>query len=59
MGKNLNVTIVITDNTGKEVYNEIAKNQVTTIDMSKLASGIYFVKMNTENGVFTEKVVKR
>ncbi len=59
MGQNVNVNIVITDNTGKEIFNGVAKNQVTTIDMSKLASGVYFIKMNTENGVFTEKIVKQ
>jgi hypothetical protein len=59
MGQNVNVNIVITDNTGKEIFNGVAKNQVTTIDMSKLASGVYFVKLNTENGVFTEKIIKQ
>ena len=59
IGQNVSVNIVISDNTGKEVFNRTVKDQVTTIDMSKLASGIYFVKMDTENGVITEKIVKR
>ena len=51
-------TIIITDVLGKEIYQINAINAELEIDISKLTNGIYFVKLNNEKGVFTQKFIK-
>ena len=58
-GNNGELTIEITDNTGKVVFQKTATAQLTLVDMSDLASGIYIVKMSNNNGTAIEKVVKK
>lgn len=55
------VRIIVTDNMGREVLMEnfSAKgNSARTIDMSGRASGIYFLRVQTENGAGVVKLVK-
>ena len=53
---------------GVEIYDIVGKKQstvncqlstVNSIDISHLPAGIYFVRITTEKGVFSKKVVKR
>ncbi len=39
--------------------NVIFTSTKNTIDISKLASGIYFIEVETNNGVFMQKIVKK
>lgn len=50
--------ISITDVLGKEIYQFIAVNAELEIDISKLMNGIYFIKLNDEKGIFTQKFIK-
>jgi hypothetical protein len=52
--------VVLIDMLGKEVIN-VHSNKVfeTTINMAKIAAGVYQVKIETEQGTFTSKVVKQ
>ncbi len=55
--KNL-VGLEITDITGKTIYSrDVACNVSTKIDISNQPKGIYFIKINTETGIYTEKLI--
>lgn len=50
-------SIVIYDFLGKQILNNFSN---TKIDMSKLSSGVYFLKIQLENGeVKTQKIIKK
>jgi hypothetical protein len=56
--KNSNVSI--TTLTGKEVGSYTTQNTSTqTIDISHLASGVYFVSLKSEEGMVTKKIIKK
>ncbi|NVO04181.1 MAG: T9SS type A sorting domain-containing protein [Bacteroidetes bacterium] len=44
---------------GQELVKQEITNNSTTIDISDLSSGIYFVKYQNENGFTTQKMVKQ
>jgi len=55
------VQIIVTDNMGREVLMEnfsATGNSARSIDMSGRASGIYFLRVQTENGAGVVKLVK-
>ncbi len=55
------IQIIVTDNMGREVLMEhfsATGNGARTIDMSGRASGIYFLRVQTENGAGVVKLVK-
>jgi len=55
-----NSNISITTLTGTEVGNYNNQNTSTqTIDISHLASGVYFVSLKSEEGVETKKIIKQ
>jgi len=58
-GTNTSLEITITNSTGAIVYTATTQNQITTIDMAKMAAGIYWVTMKNELGMKVERVVKR
>jgi len=47
-----------------EIYDVYGKKQLTidngqlTINISHFSAGIYFVKITTENGIVTKKIIK-
>jgi hypothetical protein len=51
-------TVFIYDYLGKEVLKQISNNN-NKVDISNLVNGIYLVKIETEKGSFTEKLIKR
>ncbi len=50
--------IVIFDITGKQIIEKTAISQNAMIDLSSFESGIYIVKIQTDNEIFTTKIVK-
>ncbi|MGK0285510.1 MAG: hypothetical protein ACI9GM_000549 [Salibacteraceae bacterium] len=58
-GTNASLEITITNSAGASVHQSISQNQITTIKMSKMATGMYIVTLKNEQGVKVEKVVKR
>lgn len=55
--KNLKVNaLTLFDINGREVVNKL--NNIENIDVSNIQSGIYFLKFETENGIFIEKIIK-
>ena len=50
--------IFIFDISGKKVLDFSTNTNQETIDVSELNSGIYFVKIFTENGVYLNKIIK-
>jgi hypothetical protein len=62
-GKNINssVAVNIVDVAGRLAqtvnYNNMTANTQQTIDISKLAKGVYFVKIRSSNGEIVEKLV--
>ncbi len=41
------------------LYGErLVETQHQTIDFSDLANGVYFLEINTNEGVFTQKIIK-
>jgi len=49
----------IYDSKGKEVFRQELKNEKTDIDLSKLPTGIYFVKTAYQSKTYTKKIVKK
>ncbi len=55
--KNL-MGLEITDITGKIIFSkDVASNVSTKIDISNQPAGIYFIKINTETGIYTKKLI--
>ena len=50
--------VEIFDITGRFVQTSTPSERSGEVDISSLSSGIYFLRIKTDNGVFTEKVVK-
>ena len=53
--------ITITDVTGRTIYNFTNSQfqNFLTIDLSSNANGIYFINIQTDNGKYTEKIIKQ
>ena len=51
--------VEITDITGKIINNEqlTINNEQFTIDISNQSAGIYFINIQTETGIYTEKII--
>ena len=59
--KNTNTTITgfeTFDNTGKLIQSQKTSATTVGVDLSMLANGIYFLRINTDIGLQTFKVVK-
>ncbi len=57
--KLINANITITNLTGKQVATYNLQNTSTkTIDISQLAEGLYFVSLQSDEGVVTKKMIK-
>jgi hypothetical protein len=44
---------------GQLVQTEIASHKSTILDISKLATGIYLLKVSTSTGIASTKIVKK
>jgi hypothetical protein len=51
-------TITISNTYGQIVDQWLVNNTITTIDLSALANGIYYIQLNTPVGMITKKLVK-
>ncbi len=58
-GSNASLEITITNSVGGIVHQSHTQNQMTTINMAKMATGMYVVTLKNELGVKVERVVKR
>lgn len=54
-----NSKIIITDLSGKILYNKQSYNGIKTINMSNYKAGIYIVSVINESSVVTEKIIKK
>ena len=52
-------TVVILDNVGRTLKEYSVNNTDYKIDMSELKTGIYFIKIKTDNSVYLDKVIKQ
>ena len=55
-GQGVMKEVYVYDIMGKEVRHLAVQGTLTTIDVSNLQNGIYFLKINTEQGILTRKV---
>jgi len=51
--------VLITDISGKVVVETIILNREKAINLSLLEKGVYFVKINTQNGISVQKIIKK
>ena len=51
------VSVEITNITGKTI-SKLQKFKTSKFDISNYPNGIYFIKIQTENGVYAEKIIK-
>lgn len=51
--------VTVSDITGKLLISEDFSSDVINIDLSSLPSGVYFLEINSDKGIITEKIVKR
>jgi hypothetical protein len=60
LGDNSPKQMIMTDAHGKIIYKQAVTDMITTLDLQKLAAGLYIVKVvNTDGKVlFSEKVIK-
>ncbi|MFP5470940.1 MAG: T9SS type A sorting domain-containing protein, partial [Bacteroidia bacterium] len=54
-----NTTMTVVDVTGKVVKEMAVTTKRNTINVSEFASGVYFVKITSEQGINTVKFVKK
>lgn len=54
-----NANLTLYDIQGRVIYEKEAINQVTNIDTSILQSGVYFVKLKSNNSYFTKRFIKK
>ena len=54
-----NAKIEVFENTGKILIQKSVNKIINSIDTSSLKTGIYFVKVNSDEGVVTKKVIKK
>jgi len=53
-------TITITDSKGGKIAEKTISNEKTTdFNLSDAGSGIYFIKLNSGDKVYTEKMIKQ
>lgn len=50
--------IIITDISGKHIFNGISETDLFIFEVTNLVSGIYFVRIENKNGIFNEKFIK-
>ena len=60
-GLNEQATIIVTDQTGRVISSStLALEQETMeVETSNLASGVYYIRIQTTNSVRTEKLIKK
>lgn len=58
-GNNASLEITITNSVGGMVHQSTTQSQITTVNMSQYAVGMYVVTLKNELGMKVEKVVKR
>ncbi|MGB0390601.1 MAG: beta strand repeat-containing protein [Salibacteraceae bacterium] len=58
-GSNSALEITITNSAGATVHYSTTQNQITTINMAQMATGMYVVTLKNELGQKVERVVKR
>ncbi|MFT6802515.1 MAG: hypothetical protein ACJA2N_001703 [Salibacteraceae bacterium] len=58
-GSNTSLEITITNSAGAVVHQSNTQDQITSINMAQMATGIYVVTLKNELGVKVERVVKR
>lgn len=54
-----NSELSLIDFSGKTIYRSNFSGDRTTIDMTNYPPGVYFVKIQTENKIFTEKIIRQ
>ena len=52
------LNLQITNTTGKVLHQSQKISTLQTFDLSNYPNGVYFIKIQTENGVYTEKIIK-
>ncbi len=50
-------SVSITDITGKTIYTSTVNSKSTIINLKNQPAGIYFIKIKTESGIYTEKLI--
>jgi hypothetical protein len=53
------ITISLKDVAGKELVRKISTSQTASIDLNHYKAGIYFITVNNDNNVITQKIVKK
>ena len=52
-----NLNLIITDITGRPIIEHRLINSTSVIDLSNQPEGVYFLRMGTETGIFSEKII--
>lgn len=58
-GANKQAFVTIFNVIGENVYQAIAAQSNTTLDLAGLQNGIYYIQVKTGNGTFTKKIIKQ
>lgn len=59
LANNEMANITITDALGKVVHSQRLEHQNNTVSTADFTNGIYFVKVNQNNQVYTQKIIKK
>ena len=55
----VSTTVTVYDLVGKQVLQQKTAANALELDMSNLAKGVYLVKINADNSIYTEKIIKQ
>lgn len=56
-GKSKLFSIQVSDESGRIIYTQTNVKQLNSIDLSEQAKGFYFIKIQTDTGIVTEKII--
>jgi Secretion system C-terminal sorting domain len=55
----VSTTVTVYDLVGKQVLQQKTTANALELDMANLAKGVYLVKINADNSIYTEKIIKQ
>lgn len=55
----VSTTVTVYDLVGRQLWAQKMADKTLELDMSSLAKGVYLVKINADNGIYTEKIIRQ
>ena len=56
---NQTATLILSDMTGRQVLTQVATSDAVQLDLSNLAKGMYVLTVQSNNGIYQEKIIRQ